>query len=342
VVFLHGLSDPALEVRLAAIAPLAILLHAYHGTCVSGSKTHSFPTPRACSRSLGPGCLLYYYPRRCGGWSPVTLLTSYARQRQRQALLRSCGCVMTLSEHMRLECIGQGADPASVTRLPLFAPPVDDVELRSASLRRPRPDDGPLHLLFAGRMESLKGGQVLLDAIDRLDAGVRRNLRVTFAGDGRERARWERQAAQISRGDCEIRFVGWQPRPALYDAVDLLVVPSLWPEPLGLVGLEAAAEGIPAVAFDVGGIRDWLIDGVTGRLVPANPPSATTLARAIEQCCRDRGTLAAWGNAARAASRRLTLARHVDALEQVFSARVALGSSGGQRSSDCSHRVATV
>jgi glycosyltransferase involved in cell wall biosynthesis len=321
VIFLHGLSDPALEGRLGTVAPLAILLHAYHGTCISGSKTHSYPSPHVCSRTLGPGCLLYYYPRRCGGWSPITLITSYARQRERQALLRSSGCVLTLSEHMRLECIAHGADPALVTRLPLFTPPVDDV-VHHAKISRLASGHERLHLLFAGRMEKLKGGAVFLDALDRLDESVRRNLRVTFAGDGPERSSWEQRAAQVSRGEFEIRFVGWLPRSTLYKAVDLLVVPSLWPEPLGLVGLEAAAEGIPSVAFDVGGIREWLIDGVTGRLVPANPPSGATLARSLEDCIRTPGTLASWGNAAKAATRHLTLAKHVDALERVL-ARVA-------------------
>ena len=47
----------------------------------------------------------------------------------------------------------------------------------------------------------------------------------------------------------------------------LVAVPSLWPEPFGLVGLDAAALGRPAIAFDVGGIGEWLTDGVNGKLV---------------------------------------------------------------------------
>jgi glycosyltransferase involved in cell wall biosynthesis len=336
VIFLHGLSDPALESRLAAISSLVIFLHTYHGTCISGTKTHSFPTPRACSRCLGPACLLHYYPRRCGGWSPVTMVKSYVRQRQRQTLLRAGGFVTTLSEHMRRECIAQGVDATRVIHLPAFAPSGKDGENTPGTSRPagPRSGNGLWHLLFAGRMERLKGGQVFLDALDRLPSGVRRHVRVTFAGDGRERDRWERGAARVSRGELEIRFVGWlsaAERSALLATVDLLVVPSLWPEPLGLIGLEAAAAGIPAVAFDVGGIRDWLTDGVTGRLVSAAPPSGTLLARGLEDCLNAPETLAAWGNAAMAQSRRLTLTKHVDALEQVLlRAAVARADSGPQ------------
>jgi len=331
VIFLHGLSDPALEERLGALAPLVTFLHTYHGTCISGTKTHSFPTPRVCSRALGPGCLLRYYPQRCGGWSPVTMVTSYARQRRRQALLRSSGFVTTFSEHMRRECLTQGIDAARVIRLPAFTP--SDLEVAHDTPRPSPIDDAPAarqpdtrkHLLFVGRMEKLKGGEVFIDAIDRLDPALRRHLRVTFAGDGRERARWEQQAARVSRGEVEIRFVGWRSRADLYDGVDLLVVPSLWPEPLGLVGLEAAAAGVPAVGFDVGGIREWLVDGVTGRLVPAAPASSTALAAALEECLNAPAMMASWAKNARAESCRRTLAAHVLALEDVFN-RVVPGS----------------
>src|SRR6185369_17305569 len=46
------------------------------------------------------------------------------------------------------------------------------------------------------------------------------------------------------------------------------VAPSLWPEPFGLVALEAAAAGKPIVATATGGLRDIVIDGETGLLVP--------------------------------------------------------------------------
>ena len=45
-----------------------------------------------------------------------------------------------------------------------------------------------------------------------------------------------------------------------------------------MVGIEAGAYGLPAVAFDVGGISDWLIPGFSGELAPGNPPAAEGLA----------------------------------------------------------------
>ena len=69
---------------------------------------------------------------------------------------------------------------------------------------------------------------------------------------------------------------------------DLLVVPSLWPEPFGLVGLEAARHRLPVAAFAVGGIPDWLRPGVNGYLAPGDPPTPGGLADAIIACLRIR------------------------------------------------------
>ena len=81
----------------------------------------------------------------------------------------------------------------------------------------------------------------------------------------------------------------------------------------------------------MGGIRDWLTDGVTGRLVSAAPPSGALLAGGLEDCLNAPETLATWGNAAMAQSRRLTLTKHVDALEQVLArAAVARADSAPQ------------
>lgn len=322
LIFLHGLSSPAIEAMLASVAPLVVLLHAYDGTCVSGTKTHSFPASHVCSRPLGPGCLLRYYPRRCGGLSPLTMFTSYSRQRQRQVLLRASAFVATLSEHMRLECVAQGVDAGRVVHLPAFVPQeIEDHVLQNELRCDPSAPGRRLHLLFIGRMEKLKGGHVFLDALDRLDPDLRRRLRVTFAGDGRERVEWEQQAARVSRGELDVHFVGWlspRERAELFRAVDLLVVPSIWPEPLGLVGLEAAAAAVPAVAFDAGGIREWLSDGVNGRLMPAGRTPAASLAKTLQDCLEKPELLARWGTAAFARARRLTLSKHIDALELLF------------------------
>jgi glycosyltransferase involved in cell wall biosynthesis len=320
VLFLNGLSEPAVEMRLIERTPTVTFLHGYHGTCVSGGKTHMFPAPVPCERQLGAGCLLHYYPRRCGGWNPLVMVEGYRKQRIRQQLLHRSAFVTTFSEHMRREAISNGVDQARAVHLPAFnpaatprAPTTESLEASGCSTA-----ESPVHVAFIGRMERPKGAHVLMDALALLDDDLRSRLKVTFAGDGREKAALEQTASGIAQ--LRTSFPGWISacdRERLLSTIDLLVVPSIWPEPLGLVGIEAAAAGVPAIAFDVGGIRDWLEDDVTGRLVPA-PPSSAALATALTDALRHEDRLKAWGRQARKKAGRLTLDAHVSALEDVF------------------------
>ena len=66
-----------------------------------------------------------------------------------------------------------------------------------------------------------------------------------------------------------------------YAAATVAIVPSVWSEPLGIVGLESLACGVPVVASDLGGVREWLLDGETGKLVPAK--DSVAIARAVTE-----------------------------------------------------------
>jgi glycosyltransferase involved in cell wall biosynthesis len=182
------------------------------------------------------------------------------------------------------------------------------------------PESSPVwRLAFAGRMDHLKGGLLLLDTLPLVRAATGRRLHLVLAGDGPERNQWQAAAEKLSRAvpDLRIEFPGWltdAPLGALFQASDLLTVPSVWPEPFGIVGVQAAREGVPAAAFGVGGIPEWLIDGVSGHLAPGNPPTAEGLARAIEQCLGNNEHY--WNlsrNAAKIADR-FTLKAHIAAV----------------------------
>jgi len=66
-----------------------------------------------------------------------------------------------------------------------------------------------------------------------------------------------------------IQFTGWLDDPeSCFADCDVVVFPSRWQEPFGLSGAEALAHGVPVVAFDTGGVREWLDDGRGGFVVP--------------------------------------------------------------------------
>jgi glycosyltransferase involved in cell wall biosynthesis len=244
---------------------------------------------KPCDRPFGPACLAHYFPRRCGGLNPVTMFEQYRLHSQRLAVIRKCAAVVTHSEQMRDEYVRNGIPADRVFSFPFYVAESVPDELAARPLAT-RPT-----LLFLGRMEAPKGGNVLLDALPRARAALDRPLRVIFAGDGRERPRWEARAACLEAHDpgLKIEFAGWVEagrRSELFQELDLLVVPSIWPEPFGQVGPEAGLYGVPVAAFAVGGTSSWLTDGVNGLLAPGDPPTAAGLAESIVGCLADPDT----------------------------------------------------
>jgi glycosyltransferase involved in cell wall biosynthesis len=153
--------------------------------------------------------------------------------------------------------------------------------------------------------------------------GLDRTVHATLAGDGCDRGRWEKRAAAVCGQEPRLKtyFPGWttgRQLDALFDASDLLVVPSVWPEPFGLIGLQAAEHGLPSVGFAVGGIPDWLRPGVNGQLADANPPTAETLARAVIECLKDPSAYARLREGAGRLSSESTYKHHIRDLLRIF------------------------
>jgi glycosyltransferase involved in cell wall biosynthesis len=316
VVYGHGLLTPDLEAAVVDVAPTVFYAHNYHGTCLSGDKSCRL-TQGPCHRRFGAACLFRYYPLGCGGSrNPLTVWGEYRRQAQRSRTLGRCRFILTASRHMRQEYLKHGFDPDRVRVVPYPVSASEGVV--------PLVEAGPpSRLLFQGRMTDLKGGRVLLEALPRVRAILDRPLHVTFAGDGHARPDWERRASALQASDpgLTIRFPGWvsgDVQRRLIAQADLLVVPSVWPEPFGLVGPEAGLHGVPAAAFAVGGIPDWLEHGRNGFLAPGDPPTADGLANAIVECLRDPAVYARLRTGAVALARRFSLENHLAGLEAAF------------------------
>jgi glycosyltransferase involved in cell wall biosynthesis len=317
VLYNQGTSDPSLESRLMDIAPSVFFLHSYAGTCISGGKTFTRPRPVVCDRRFGWPCLLHYFPHGCGGRSPVTMWRQFARQSAQQDVLRRYASIVTHTEHMRGEMARHGL-LADVVPFPIEARATVPTQFGGKRWR----------LLFAGRMDVLKGGLFLLDALPHVMTIAKRPVHLTLAGDGPDRARCEVRARQLVAEwpDLTIDFTGWVPQAqvtALIKGADLLVVPSLWPEPLGSVGPAAAQQGVPAAAFRVGGIPQWLIDGVSGHLAPASPPTAAGLAHAIVRCLEDPVHYTRLREGAARIALNFTMERHLPALLPLLERAVA-------------------
>lgn len=322
VIYVHKLHQPSVEARVVGLAPSVFFAHDYYGACISGLKTFKFPQPVPCHRRFGPACLALYFPRRCGGRSPFTMLRLYVLQTRRLALLRRYDALVTHSEHMRREYLRLGFPPE---RVHCISYTVDRPQPeRAAPARRPRAAGGPSRLVFLGRMDPLKGGNYLIEALRLLAPTLDRPVEVTLAGDGPSRSSWERLARRVASKHPNLRiiFPGWlstSQRAEVLNQADLFVMPSVWPEPFGRSGPEAGSQGVPAVAYAVGGITEWLRDGVNGFVAPGDPPTPAGLASALERFLRAPADVRARLRVgAVAEARRFAIEDHVAVLERIF------------------------
>jgi glycosyltransferase involved in cell wall biosynthesis len=311
VVYSQGLFSPEIDRALQLTYPTVLYAHNYWGTCTTGRKCHAFPNVQACERTFGPMCLLYHYPRRCGGLNPILAWKMFGMERSRNARLPDYRAVLVASTHMRREFQRHGVDPEKLHLVPL---PLEDNDLPVAvSAKIPGG-----RLLFLGRLTALKGVDLLIRAIHRAETKLGRKLFLTVAGDGPEMEKLRGLALQ---DNLAVKFTGWVDhslRAELIAQSDLLVVPSLWPEPFGMVGIEAGKWGVPAAGFALGGIPDWLLPGNTGELAPGDPPTSEGLADAIQRALDNQDHYQKLCGGALEFSRQFTVRRHIEELEGIL------------------------
>ena len=154
LIFAHGELDPQFEARYISVAPAVYFSHNYYGTCVSGLKAYQRPTPRPCERRFGLPCLALYFPRRCGGISPLTMLSLYRQTARRLKVLRKYDALITHSRHLQLEYLKHGFSEDRVLHVKY------EVTTKSGEAHKPLSDERdpagtpPIwRIIFVGQME---------------------------------------------------------------------------------------------------------------------------------------------------------------------------------------------
>lgn len=259
VIFVQDMVHYAALTALQQAWPVVVMFHDYRPICLKETRRDFF-IPRLCDAPLGLGCLLRgHFLRRSAAGSLRPRLQSLKQARRRLAVLQQCHQTLVASDHVRSAYLRNGFTAERLSTLPLFTSeqPFDP----ASSYPREK------MILFVGRLtDRYKGADLLLEVLQR----CRQDVRLVIAGEGRYAARIRSLAAKREVSH-RVRFMGWVQGEALqqlYRQAMAVVMPSLWAEPFGLVGLEAMANGTPVVAFEVGGIPQWLRENVTGFMVP--------------------------------------------------------------------------
>ena len=196
--------------------------------------------------------------------------------------------ILVASKYMKNLLVFNGISENKISILPYFTnlPTIEDME------SEPSEDI----ILFVGLMHPIKGVDKLIKAL----ALVKNRFSAYLIGEGPYLEQYRQLAAAEGISDRVI-FSGWIGHDKIseyYAKASVVVVPSWWIEAFGIVGIEAMAHAKPVVAFDTGGIRDWLTDGVTGFLVERG--DIPGLAARIDELLSNRALAAQMGACARA------------------------------------------
>lgn len=298
LVHLNQVGDPPLVDFLRDTAPVVISAHDFVA-CTSG--VHYFRPGSECGRPHGPGCLPNL--ARCGHTrDPLSLPGAYAKAGRSLGALRRADMAVSYSSAVDRHLALNGIERRRV--VPYFP--------NHAPARPSARADSP-RVMFAGRVVAPKGVATLVHAAREVEA------RFVVCGDGWQLPAMRRLARRLGVEE-RVEFAGWlDPEAIAREFADaaLVAVPSLWPEPFGIVGIEGFAAGCAAVASRTGGIGDWLDDGVSGLMVPAG--DARALARALNELLADpdrRRGMAAAGRATLQA--RFTPEHHLAAITEAY------------------------
>jgi glycosyltransferase involved in cell wall biosynthesis len=250
VVHFHAFNDIEIESRALAEFPATKTLHMFD-YCPSGTKFHH-AIDRNCTVATSVACVPRQAYLRCTlsrrpsvWWNQYRLATDLNKHN------RAFKRMIVASQFVKDEAVRTGYDGDAITVVPYFTtlPPLS-------------PPPRPNHLLFVGRLAREKGVDLLFEALAKLSG----EWTCTVVGDGMAADDLRADAARLGLA-ARVTFSGWLNGRALeaeFAQASVVAVPSRWPEPFGIVGIEAMAHRRPVVAFRVGGIPEWLPDGAAG------------------------------------------------------------------------------
>jgi glycosyltransferase involved in cell wall biosynthesis len=218
--------------------PVVQMLHDYYLGC--GNST-MFRAGRTCPRQCGR-CHAVSFVRRRSSGIPSEVISLSQRTLDK---LRDCGFF----------------------RSPARSTVIRGICNHAVAAEPPERAPGPLVVGFLGRIDRTKGLETLLEATRSVVDG---SLRVLVAGSG---APEYVEPLKRAAGPA-VEFIGYSKPADFFAAIDVLVVPSIWEEPLGRVIYEAYVHGVPVVVSRSGGMPEIVDEGETGYIVPPGAPAA--------------------------------------------------------------------
>lgn len=254
--------DPDMLIDFREECPGVLTIHNHSSYCPSGTK-YLADRQQECDRSMHPlGCTWGHLIDGCGSRRPKNIIQDWQNAYYFLKNIKNLNiAVIANSNYVREKLIYHGLSPNKVTTL-------------YCAVERSKHPVIPLnqeihqqqHILFVGRIVPYKGIESLIKALAKTNP----KIHLDIAGEGWAKPKMIELAEKMGLSD-RITWHGWcngDKLEALYQQCFSVIFPSLWPEPAGLVTLEAYAHCRPIIASATGGIPEYIQNHQTGILVP--------------------------------------------------------------------------
>jgi glycosyltransferase involved in cell wall biosynthesis len=309
VIYVHKVSDlEVLERLLDTDTPIVRMVHDHDLYCMRSYKYNYF-TRHICERALSPFCIFpcgAFIARDHDGALPLKWVSYTAKIRELE-LNRKFHRLIVATQFMKDELLRNRFDSNKI-EVHSPVPRGGDASWGSSFSDRN-------YIVYAGQLIRGKGVDVLLESL----AQVRVPFTCFIFGDGDHRQFCEKLSRKLGLAD-QVFFKGYVSPDEIavfYRECSAVAVSSVWPEPFGAVGLEAMRFGLPVVAFDAGGIKEWLINGHNGFLVPWMDRAA--FAARVEELLGDKSLARQMGERGRQlVVEQYEFSKYISGLENLF------------------------
>ena len=310
VIHVHNIHNVAALETCLAYGPTVLHTHDHRWICPASSFFQR-RTQEVCGRVCGPGCLAVTVRKHCLTPRPKYAAYYLYRGQWAKGNTSRFARVVAPCADAKHRLMQAGFEDGRIEVLPYFCP----IE----PLATPRPIPERTQITYIGRIAPNKGHEFFVRALGELPPDVHGVMVGSFTAEA------EREVMQLAtKAGCadRLKLRKWASREEvlqILDATSVFIFPSLWPETLGIVGIEALSRGVPVVGSDLGGVREWLYHRENGMLV--SPKSASQIRDAVLELTASKDTLLAFGAQALSTIRQKFMpAQHVDALLGMYEA----------------------
>ena len=245
-------------------------------------------------------------------------LAAFGAKRDEVRQAQRSRVVLTNSDFMRRELLGVGFGEQQTRTLYIFTQSNTEAQPRGPLSEETEAflaqSEAPL-IFVPARLVLEKGLSEFIKAMGQCE----HDCRAVIAGTGNALEQFKHDAWECGIHE-RIHFAGWSNSTQieeLYHRADVVAHPSVWDEPFGLVGIEAMAHKKPLIAFSVGGVPEWLEDGVNGLISPRSDFKA--MGAKLDRLLGDADLRRSMGERGhQILSERFTMAAHIDGLEDAL------------------------